>query len=148
MLSPSSSKIDMVINSPQTNRSLTKQNSEREVNSPKPWSKGTQSPGQVWGNKKVIHDPAMISPVLTGVKENDSEHGKQKLDLNLNERSAASIRVITLCSMPPTLQQVFIGVEDIEEVVDRAVIILVRKDVVVVAIQSFFKSAVLFSTAS
>ena len=92
MLSPSSSKIDMVITSPKTNRSLTKQNSDGEVNSPKPWSKDTQSPGQIFGNKKVIHDPTMISPVLTGVKESDSENGKQKLDLNLNERSAVSIR--------------------------------------------------------
>ena len=33
----------------------------------------------------------MISPVLTGVKEDDSVEGRKKLDLNLNERSAASI---------------------------------------------------------
>ena len=33
----------------------------------------------------------MISPVLTGVKENESDKSRKKLDLNINERSVASI---------------------------------------------------------
>ena len=84
---------------------MQKRNSELELSSLSPWSKAEQghinptyrtskNSNQVWGSKKIIHE--VHSPLLTGVKESEYKltppKGKQELNLNLNERSAASIR--------------------------------------------------------
>jgi len=97
-------QIGVDLGTPKIRRSVQKRNSEMEVGGVSPWGKETQvnqtyrtskNSNQIWGSKKIIHE--VLSPTKTGVKEDDefsykASPMKQELNLNLNERSAASIR--------------------------------------------------------
>ena len=100
LLNQSSQKVGLEINSPKIRRSMQKRKSELEISTISPWVKDqvihttyrtSKNSNQIWGSKKIIHE--VHSPLLTGVKEADyNPKNKKELQLNLNERSAASIR--------------------------------------------------------
>ena len=104
IISHANVQIGVDLGTPKVRRSVQKRNSETEVGGVSPWSKEehanqtyrtSKNSNQIWGSKKTIHQ--VLSPARTGAKEDDDPSfkgspGKRELNLNLNERSAASIR--------------------------------------------------------